>query len=87
MNVGLKISTVQGYLTQCMQMWDIAVSAKVHNPPSMAAQCLWCIKMLNHSICLRMLHSVTVLKEIVGADYGDNSLNKNKFEQFRKVGR
>lgn len=86
MNVGLKISTVQGYLTQCMQMWDIAVSAKVHNPPSMAAQCLWCIKMLNHSICLRMLHSVTVLKEIVGADYGDNSLNKNKFEQFRKVG-
>ena len=86
MNAGLKISTVQGYLTQCMQMWDIAVSAKVHNPPSMAAQCLWCIKMLNRSICLRMLHSVAVLKEIVGADYGDNSLNKNKFEQFRKVG-
>ena len=52
----------------------------------MLPECLWCLKMLNHMFCIRLRDSALQLETTLGTDHGDDTPNKNKFEQFKKVG-
>lgn len=83
---GLQVTLSKTMLSQCMDVWEHLVSANPKCPPGMLPECLWCIKMLNHMCCLRLMSSAAHLEKIVGTNPGDSTPNENKFAQFGKVG-
>lgn len=83
---GLQASRSRNILGKCMDIWNSLVVSKPKNPPGMMPECLWCIKMLNHMCCLRLITSATHLENLVGTNPGDPTPNDNKFSQFGKVG-
>lgn len=86
LHAGLKLQQAQSLLRQSFSIWNSLVSLHTKNPPEMAKECLWCLKMLNHMSCLRLQTSMQNLRQIFGIDHGDSSLNKNRFSQFGKAG-
>ncbi|CCF55651.1 hypothetical protein KAFR_0A02130 [Kazachstania africana CBS 2517] len=87
LQAGIKTNSTKDLLARSMNLWNSLANEKPKNPPSMLAQCVWCIKMLNHIACLRLLQATSILNELVGInETTDNSVNKNNFEQFAKVG-
>lgn len=83
---GLQTSRSLDILRRCMDIWNNLMTSNPKNPPGMLPECLWCIKMLNHMCCLRLLSSATHLENLVGTNPGDSTPNDNKFSQFGKVG-
>ncbi|GAV49599.1 hypothetical protein ZYGR_0P02440 [Zygosaccharomyces rouxii] len=83
---GLQTSRSLDILRRCMDIWNNLMTSHPKNPPGMLPECLWCIKMLNHMCCLRLLSSATHLENLVGTNPGDSTPNDNKFSQFGKVG-
>lgn len=83
---GIRNPSSKTNLDRCMALWNILESTSTKNPPSMLAQCIWCLKMLNYISCLRLVNTATILNEVIGINLGDNSPNKNNFHQFSKDG-
>lgn len=83
---GLQTGLASKFLGQCMDIWNNLTQSKPNNPPGMLAECLWCLRMLNHMCCMRLISSATHLEMLVGTNPGDSSPNKNKFSQFGKIG-
>lgn len=82
---GLQTSRSIDILRRSMDIWNNLMLSKPKNPPGMLPECLWCIKMLNHMCCIRLLSSATHLENLVGTNPGDSAPNDNKFSQFGKV--
>lgn len=83
---GLQTGLASKFLSQCMDIWNSLTHSKPNNPPGMLPECLWCLRMLNHMCCMRLISSATHLEMLVGTAPGDSSPNKNKFSQFGKIG-
>lgn len=82
---GLQLARAQALLSRSFHIWHFIEGARPPNPPGMARECLWCLKMLNHMFCQRLTTSAEQLESIIGVDPGDDSVNQNKFRQFGKV--
>ncbi|SCW04515.1 LAFE_0H15236g1_1 [Lachancea fermentati] len=82
---GLQLARTRPLLKQCFDIWHYIEQAHPQNPPGMAAECIWCLKMLSHMSSLRLQLALDDLTTVVGVDHGDDSLNKNRFRQFGKV--
>jgi len=83
---GIRRQTPKNNLERCMSLWNNLESARPRNPPSMLAQCIWCLKMLNYISCLRLVNTAQILRNTIGVDLKDNTPNKNNFHQFSKAG-
>lgn len=83
---GLQSEYSRTFLAQCMDIFDCLSNLNPKNPPQMLAECLWCLRMLNHMCCMRLVSSATHLEMLVGTTPGDSGPNKNRFSQFGKVG-
>lgn len=84
---GIRYPTPTRNLQRCMEIWSALENTRTKNPPTMLRQCVWCIQMLNYTACLRLLNTVSNLKDIVGVNFGDdNTPNQNNFHQFSKAG-
>lgn len=86
MHAGIAITQSKAIMQGCNQIWRTIDSSKPKNSPAMLPECLWCLKMLNHMFCIRLRDSALQLESSLGTDHGDDTPNKNKFEQFKKVG-
>lgn len=84
---GIRFPAPKRNLQRCMTLWHSLESARTKNPPTMLRQCVWCIQMLNYTACLRLLNTVSTLKDTVGVNFeADNTPNQNNFHQFSKAG-
>ncbi|SCU94986.1 LADA_0G12706g1_1 [Lachancea dasiensis] len=82
---GLKQLQARSLLQQSFKIWRYIERAKPPNPPGMATECVWCLKMLNHMFCQRLKLSANVLESIIGLDHANDAVNNIKFHQFGKV--
>ncbi|SMN21773.1 similar to Saccharomyces cerevisiae YMR019W STB4 Protein that binds Sin3p in a two-hybrid assay [Maudiozyma saulgeensis] len=83
---GIRYQLPKNNLERCMALWNNIESTSPRNPPSMLAQCVWCLKMLNYISCLRLVNTAQILRDTIGVDLKDNTPNKNNFHQFSKDG-
>ncbi|EJS42438.1 stb4p [Saccharomyces arboricola H-6] len=86
MHAGIAITQSKFILQTCHRIWQNLENSRPKNFPSMLPECLWCLKMLNHMFCIRLRDSALLLENSLGTDHGDDTPNRNKFEQFKKVG-
>ena len=86
LHAGIALAQNKAIMQSCQQIWRTLECSKPKNPSSMLPECLWCLKMLNHMFCIRLRDSALQLETTLGTDHGDDTPNKNKFEQFKKVG-
>ncbi|CAI4047964.1 hypothetical protein SKDZ_13G1510 [Saccharomyces kudriavzevii ZP591] len=86
MHAGIAITQSKAIMQSCNQIWRTLENSKPKNFPSMLPECLWCLKMLNHMFCIRLRDSALQLETFLGTDHGDDTPNRNKFEQFKRVG-
>ncbi|CDK27151.1 unnamed protein product [Kuraishia capsulata CBS 1993] len=79
MNAGL-------YLTQCPKILkgSIHLLTSLKQTASMAAECVWALKMLNHMCVLRLNKSAAIFNNI-GVDHGPSAVNDKKFNSFNRV--
>lgn len=84
--LGLQVSEYKIILNNVMLLWRKIKNTKAINEPVMLQECLWCIKMLNHICCTRLNYSSQLMENIISFNHGDSIANKNKFEQFHRVG-
>ncbi|CAI4978418.1 ATV_HP_G0123130.mRNA.1.CDS.1 [Saccharomyces cerevisiae] len=86
LHAGIAVTQNKAIMQSCQEIWRILECSKPKNRPSMLPECLWCLKMLNHMFCIRLRDSALQLEATLGTDHGDDTPNRNKFEQFKKVG-
>nr|CAI6578816.1 AKR_HP1_G0039760.mRNA.1.CDS.1 [Saccharomyces cerevisiae] len=86
LHAGIAVTQNKAIMQSCQEIWRTLECSKPKNRPSMLPECLWCLKMLNHMFCIRLRDSALQLEATLGTDHGDDTPNRNKFEQFKKVG-
>ncbi|CEP60831.1 Stb4p LALA0_S02e00606g [Lachancea lanzarotensis] len=79
---GIQICRAKSLLEQSFKTWRYIEHAKPPNPPGMASECLWCLKMLNHMFCQQLQISAKELENVFGVDHTNDAVNNNKFRQF-----
>ncbi|SCU91996.1 LAFA_0F07250g1_1 [Lachancea sp. 'fantastica'] len=82
---GIQLSRAKSLLEQSFKTWRYIENARPPNPPGMASECLWCLKMLNHMFCQQLQLSAKDLESVLGVDHSNDFVNNNKFRQFGKV--
>ncbi|SCV01171.1 LAME_0G14532g1_1 [Lachancea meyersii CBS 8951] len=82
---GIQLPRARLLLEQSFKTWHYIENTKPPNPPEMASECLWCLKMLNHMICQQLQLSARELESVMGVDHSNDSVNNNKFRQFGEV--
>lgn len=80
MNCGIKTEQSAKHLKLALDLLS-----SVQDKATMARECVWAIKMLNHITVLRFNSTSKVLSEI-GLDHGPSTVNKKNFLQFGRIG-
>lgn len=84
---GIEVSTCHRTLAHAVDLISslcTPVGSRGTPDMGMAPECLWCLKTLNHLVCLQLGDSIRQLTR-VGIDPGPNHVNADRFEQFEKA--